>query len=236
MTARTSGLISRGMSSTGSRTSIRVGLICSARRETQEQGLNGTAKDQDVGREHDEQDRNGDPTDVLVEIRDDVIELDTAVTEVLADLDPYGVAVRLLLHARPEDRPVAAQRFQEGEIGRAIVVRKNRCPVLARREQYAALLVEHRIGVAAIGFRELAAQAGRKLERPAAVRARHEMTGEQFGLLAHRPALEIFDVGIQGPIKRERHEDRRDDHSYAVQQHDARQDRLEPRHPTCPPT
>ena len=104
-----------------------------------------------------------------IEVGDDVVDQHVAVGEVLAGLDPDGLAADGLLHARARHRGIAAALLQEFDRRRARVGGKQRRVICQRGEQHLAAFVDHGIGVAAIGLRiepEQVGAAGSSARRP----------------------------------------------------------------------
>ena len=132
----------------------------------------GAAEDRDIGDQQHQQDRQRDPSDILVEIGDDIVDQHVAVGEILAGLDPHGLAADGLPDAGAGHGGVAAPQLQELDIAGSGVGGKQGGVVLQRGKQHPSPIVDHRIGIAPIGLRIEPEQVERKIEFEAAVAAR----------------------------------------------------------------
>ncbi|MET3241520.1 hypothetical protein ABIF36_007008 [Bradyrhizobium japonicum] len=175
-----------------------------------------TAEDDDVGREQDQQDRDGDPPDPPEEVRDDVVDDDVAVRKILGDADAHRPALDHAAHAGTGNRLGQARRG--GIAG-----------LSPRREQHASLGIANVVLVAAIGFRIEALQTVGQIEGQRAVRLRDDALGEHLGLGAHGIAVQLVDLRVEQPEQHQRQEDRNHRDRHDMQEHDARDQRFERR-------
>ena len=121
LTAETSGTDLARDFSVGSRRPGRAGPDVAGDLGSLPKRSQRAAEDRDVRDQKNQEDRQRDPADVLIEIGDDVVDQHVAIGEILAGLDPDGLAADRLADAGAGDRGIASpllQKFDIAGIGR----------------------------------------------------------------------------------------------------------------------
>ncbi len=181
----------------------------------------GATEDRDVGDQQHQEDGERDPSDIPVEVGDDIVDYHVAVGQILAGLDPDGLVADGLLDAGAGYGGVAVPLLQECEIVRWRVRRKLRCVVFQRGKQHAPAFVDHGIGITPVGLRIEPEQVERQVEFELAVGMRDQMLPDRDGLFLHRLVMNVVGRIVQQPRQRERHENRGDGDGDDVKDHDA---------------
>ena len=171
---------------------------------------------------------------LLIEVGHDVVDQHVAVGKVFAGLYPDRPAAERSRDASAGHRGIATALLQELDLRRARIGGKQCRVVLARGEQHGAAIVDHGIGITAIGLRIQAEQIERQVQLETSVGSDAQIFADRHRLFLHRLVVDVVGRVAQEPGQRDRHQDRGDHNRDDVQENDARDDRLESRHAIFP--
>jgi hypothetical protein len=149
--------------------------------------------------EQDQQDRKRNPSYVLEEIGDDVVDQHVPICKIFPRLNTYGFISDELLDAGAGNLRIIALDLEKLHVSRFRIGGKYRHAPLERREQDVSLIVENGIRIASVSLRIEALKIRGEIERPAAIPPQDHMVCNGYRLVAHRPVVDVVGRQIQQP-------------------------------------